>query len=128
MDIYDRGGDEDRLLNALNKSQHIHDLVAHCDGYLGLLTSAWAEGVAIGQSHPLVELLLSEHEVHRREALERGLASLTLADALARGFARRIVQNSGMKATEATSALAELHVAGLFGRAGGTVTFIECGP
>jgi len=45
---------------------------------LTTLVDAWSIGPTTGDYHPLVELLLGEHHVQRREDLEAGFDALSI--------------------------------------------------
>jgi len=99
-----------------------------CPGYERELVTAWQLGAMSFGRHPLLSLLWSRPITGRIVEFDDAVRAVMpfLKPADARGLARRITKAGSAGFRDATSAMAELLVAGLFARAGADVAFVAC--
>lgn len=105
---------------------HTAALLASRSSFADDLVTAWEHGATNSYSkHLLLTLLWSMPRSSRTSMLDDAVRAIApfLSSANVHGFARRI---TGIAFRDATAAITELLVAGLFAQAGATVTFVPC--
>lgn len=116
---------KDRVLSDLRRElPHLAELLASHPSFADDLVTAWEHGATDSYSkHPLLTLLWSMPRSERTSMLDVAVRAIapSLSRADRHGFARRI---TGKAFRDATAAITELLVAGLFSQAEATVTVV----